>query len=83
MIHWSNPGNNIIINSISIVFLSIMYMVSIKEDITPNPPFHFSWPLLVILSISRNVAFGDISQVLLIGSYRMCSNNRNKFVLTI
>ena len=82
-IYWSNPSDKIIYNSICIIFWSIVYIVSIKEDITPNPPFKISGPLLVILSISRNVAFGGISQVSLIGSYRMCSDNLNACVLTI
>ena len=34
-------------------------MVSIKEDIIPNPPFQFSGPLLVILSVYSNIDFGD------------------------
>ena len=29
-------------------------MVSIKEDVVPNPSFQFSGPLLVILSVSEN-----------------------------
>ena len=56
-------------------------MVSIKEDITPNPPFQSSELLLVILRVSSNVDFGDTRQDSLIGSYRMCSENRNKCVL--
>ena len=34
-------------------------MVSIKEYINPNTLFKISGPLLVILSFSRNVDFGD------------------------
>ena len=50
-------------------------MVCIKEEIILNPPFQFSGPLLVILRVSRNVGFGYIRQVSLIGSYCMCSDN--------
>ena len=60
-----------------------MYMVSIKEDIIPNPPFQFSGPLLVILSVFFNVDFGDTRQVLLIFPYRMCSKYINLCVLAI
>ena len=38
-----------------------MYIVSIKEEIVPNPPFKFSVPMLVILIVSGNVYFGDTS----------------------
>ena len=58
-------------------------MVSIKEDITPNPPFQSSELLLVILRVSSNVDFGDTRQDSLIGSYRMCSENRNECVMKI
>ena len=60
-----------------------MYIVFINEDITPNPPFQFSGPLLVILSVSSNVYFGDTRPVSLIGSYCICSDNINECVLTI
>ena len=42
-------------------------MVSTKEDIVPSPPFQYSGPLLVILSVSRNVDFGDTREFLLTG----------------
>ena len=48
-------------------------MVSIKEYITPNLPFKCSGPLLVIFIVFCNVAVGDTWQVLLTGSYRVCS----------
>ena len=76
-VYWSNPSGKIIPNSISIILWRILYMVSIKEDITPNPPFQFSGPFLVILSVSRNVDFVDTRKVSLIGSYYMCSYNIN------
>ena len=74
-INWINMSDNIINNSICIIFLRIMYMVSIKEDIITNPPFQFSGPSLGILSVSRNVGFGDTRQVSSIGHYPMCSEN--------
>ena len=52
-------------------------MVFIKEEVTTNPPFQFSGPLLVILRVSVNVDFGDTRKVLLIVSYRVCYDNRN------
>ena len=58
-------------------------MVSIKEYITPNIPFKSSVPLLVIFIVFCNVAVGDTWQVLLIGSYRVCSDNRNECVMKI
>ena len=82
-IYWNNKSHEIITNSICIVFLSIVYIVSIKEEIIPNPPFQFSGTSLVILSFSRNVVFGDTRQVLLIGSYFMCSKILNECVLAI
>ena len=42
-------------------------MVSIREEITPNTPFQYSGPLLVILSIYKNMNFGDTIVVSLIG----------------
>ena len=42
-------------------------MVSIREYIIPNMPFQYSGPLLVIVSISRNVDFGDTREVSSIG----------------
>ena len=56
---WIKLSDKIIPNSICIIFWSIMCMVSIKEDIIPNPIFQSSGTLLVILSVSRNVGFGD------------------------
>ena len=58
-------------------------MVSINEDIIPNPPFQFLGPSLVILSVSINVGFGDTRQVSLIGYYRVCYDNRNERVMKI
>ena len=55
----SNSSDKIITNSICILFRRIVYMVSIKEDIIPNIPFQYSGTLLVILSVSRNMDFGD------------------------
>ena len=46
-------------NSIFIIFWRIVHMVSIKEEIIPNPPFQSSGPSFVILSIYRNMGFGD------------------------
>ena len=58
-------------------------MVSIKEEIIPNSPFHYSGPLLVILSVSSNMDFGDTREVSLSGPYRMLSEDRKECVLTI
>ena len=41
-------------------------MMPIKEDIIPSPAFQYSGPMLVILSVSGNMDFGDTSEVLLI-----------------
>ena len=82
-IYWSKPSEKIITNIICIIFWKIVYMVSIKEDITPNPPFQFSGPLLVILRVSSNMDSGDTRQVLLIGSYHMCYENINVRVVKI
>ena len=38
-------------------------MVSIREEIIPNPIFQHSGPLLVILTISTNMFFGDTGEV--------------------
>ena len=57
---------NIINNSICIIFWRNICMVSIREEIIPNTPFQSPGPLLVILSVSSNVDFGDTSKVLLI-----------------
>ena len=38
-------------------------MISRKEYIIPNPPFQSSGLLLVILSVSINVDFGDTREV--------------------
>ena len=40
-IYCSNMSYKIISNSICIIFLSIMCMVSFKEEIITNPPFQF------------------------------------------
>ena len=70
-IYWSKPIEKIIPNSIWIIFWRIAYMVSIKEEINQNPPLEYSGPLLVILSVSGNVDFGDTRQVSLLGYYFM------------
>ena len=59
-IYQSKPIENIIPNSICIVFWRNMCMFSIREEIIQNPPFQSSGLLLVLLSVS--------SQVLLIGT---------------
>ena len=41
--------------------------MSIKEYTIPTPPFKSSRPLLVILSVSRNVDFVDTREALLNG----------------
>ena len=58
-------------------------MVSTKEEITPNPPFQFSGPLLVILKVSRDMDFGDTTKLLLIGSYHIYSDNINECEIKI
>ena len=58
-------------------------MVSIKDEIIPNPPFQYSRLLLVILSVWRNLDFGDNREVLLIDPYFMCYDNRNGYFMII
>ena len=58
-LYWSKPSGKIILDIICIISWRIVYMVSIKEEIIPNLPFQFPGPLLVILSVSGNVDFGD------------------------
>ena len=58
-INWINMSDNIINNSICIIFLRIIYMVSIKKEVTKKLPFQISGPLLVILGVFGNVDFGD------------------------
>ena len=56
-------------------------MLYIREEIIPNPPFQSSGSLLVILSVSRNIYFGDTGEVSLIGPKCMCYDNMNECVL--
>ena len=58
-IYWSKPSEKIITNIICMILWSIIYMVSIKEEIIQNNPSQISGPSLVILSVYRNVGFGD------------------------
>ena len=67
-IYWINPSDKIFPNIICIILWCIMFIVSIKEVIIPNPPFQYPGPFLVILSVSRNVVFGDNREVSLIGT---------------
>ena len=60
---WSKRSDKIINDSICIILWSNMCMVSIREDIIPNPPFQSSGQLLVILSVSGNMDFGDTKKV--------------------
>ena len=62
-IHRGNPRDNLIPNSISILFWRNMFMVSIKEDIIPNLSFYSSGPFLVIWSVSGNMYFDDTREV--------------------
>ena len=62
------PIDKLVANIIGIIFWSNMCMVSTREEIIPNPPFHSSGPLLVILSTSRKLDFGYAREVLLIGT---------------
>ena len=78
-----NLSDKIIPNSMCIIFWSIVDMVSIKKEITPNPTLNISGQLLVILISSSNINFGDTWQVLLIRSYFMFYYNRNEFFLKI
>ena len=82
-IYYSNQSDKIILNIICIIFWSIVYMVSIKEEIIQNPPFQFPGPSFVVINVTRNVGFGDTRSVLLIGPYHMCSYNRDERVLKI
>ena len=59
--------DRIINNSICTIFWSNMYMVSIREEIIPNPLFWSSGLFLYILSVYRNVDSGDTGEVSLIG----------------
>ena len=63
----SKPSENLIKNCICIILWRNMCMLSIREEITPNPTFQYSGPLFVILGITRNVDFGDTREVSLIG----------------
>ena len=56
-IYWIKMNEKIIPNSICIIFWILMCMVYIKEEIIPDPPFQYSGPLLVILSVSIYVGF--------------------------
>ena len=56
-------------------------MVSIKEEIISDTPFQSSGQLLVILSVSRKVDFGDTREVSIIGNELMCSKDRHTFSL--
>ena len=59
----SKLGDNLIHNSIYILFWTKMYMVSNREDIIPNTQFQSSGPLLLILSVSGNVHFVNTREV--------------------
>ena len=64
---WVKRSDKLVRDNSCIFLLSKICMVSIREGIILNPLFQFSEPLLVILSISRYVDFGDTREVLLIG----------------
>ena len=49
-IYWINPSDNIIPNGICIIFWRIVYMVSIKEEITPNLPFQIFSSIVVYIN---------------------------------
>ena len=65
-----------------------MCILSIKCYIIPNPPFQSPGQLLVMLSVSSNVDFGDTRKVSLIGTFidmnvswqykYLCSENRTE-----
>ena len=63
---WSNTSDKLIQGNIFVVLWRGMYMVSIREEIIPNPPFQSPGKLLVILSVSSNMDFGDTREVSLI-----------------
>ena len=67
-ISWSKPSEKLIHDGICIIFWRNMCMISIMEEIIKKSPFKSSGKLLVILSISSNVDFGDTKEVLLIGN---------------
>ena len=64
---WINPSDKVIHDSICIIFWRNMCMASIREDIIPNKLFQSLGELLAILSVARNVYFGDTRGVLLTG----------------
>ena len=41
-IYWSKPSDKIIPNIIFIIFWRIVFILSIKEEIIPDPPFQSS-----------------------------------------
>ena len=79
---WGKPSYTLVPNIICIVLYRNMCMVSIKEYIIQNPPYQSSGPMLVILSISKNMEFGVTREVLSIGPQRICPDNRYKWVMT-
>ena len=65
-IYQSKPSDKIIPDNICIIFWRNMCIVYIKEEIIKNLQFQYSGTLLVILSVSIKVSFGDNKEVSLI-----------------
>ena len=58
-------------------------MVYIVEEIIPNPPFQSPGQLLVILSVSSNMDFGDTREVSLIDTQCISSDNSSECLMKI
>ena len=66
-IYWDKTSEKLIHDSISIILWRNMCMMYIREEVVPNPLFHSSRKLLVILIIYSNMDFVDTREVSLIG----------------
>ena len=82
-IYRNNPIDKLLSNSICIMIRGNMCILYTRKDIIPNQPLHYQRSLLVLLSVSSNVDFGDKRHVSLIGPYCICYDNRNECVLTV
>ena len=66
-IYWDKTSEKVIHDSIFIIWWRNICMVYIREEVIPNPLFHSSRKLLVILIIYSNMDFVDTREVFLIG----------------
>ena len=82
-IYRNNPIDKLLSNSICIMIRGNMCILYTRKDIIPNQPLHFQRSLLVLLSVSSNMDFGDTWEVSLTGTYFMYLKNMNVCVLTI